>query len=345
MMTKLADSIKHWTAQRLSIFGRVHAARSYIGSKSWYLATMIPPAPKCLKRLTAMLWRFLQTNSSMDLAVPSNRFYSPWSKAFLAQSMVRGGLNVQDYETQLSATLAKWIFKLADPRHVASWKALPFYFFEERFPGMGLSILSADPIITKSFGNEAGRWCGFLRAWLQTGFEFSKPPKDYHCILNEPLWFNRHLYYSNQNKNGRPFGKPIEDKLIKCGFVRISDLLVNTSNPDNLRFLSDDEVLARTRSTTILTDAVHKLVWDFVPLGWKVIVTQKIREPFELGDWFVEHSTATDVRPPTVYNVKTIAQSLLLGEAYSFSDTDSYVLRRCTLQAVRLLPVSQVIKA
>lgn len=34
MVKNLADSIKHWTAQRLSIFGRVHAARSYIGSKS-----------------------------------------------------------------------------------------------------------------------------------------------------------------------------------------------------------------------------------------------------------------------------------------------------------------------
>jgi hypothetical protein len=41
MIKKLSDSIKHWTAQHLSIFGRVHAARSYIGSKSWYLATMI----------------------------------------------------------------------------------------------------------------------------------------------------------------------------------------------------------------------------------------------------------------------------------------------------------------
>jgi hypothetical protein len=36
MISKLAESIKHWSAQRLSIFGRIHAARSYIGSKSWY---------------------------------------------------------------------------------------------------------------------------------------------------------------------------------------------------------------------------------------------------------------------------------------------------------------------
>jgi hypothetical protein len=34
MISKLAESIKHWSAQRLSIFGRIHAARGYIGSKS-----------------------------------------------------------------------------------------------------------------------------------------------------------------------------------------------------------------------------------------------------------------------------------------------------------------------
>jgi hypothetical protein len=51
----------------------------------------------------------------------------------------------------LSATLAKWIFKLIDPRHLASWKSLPFYFFNDHCPGLGSSIFLAAPIITKSF--------------------------------------------------------------------------------------------------------------------------------------------------------------------------------------------------
>jgi hypothetical protein len=96
MIKKLSDSIKHWTAQHLSTFGRVHGARSYIGSKSWYLASTIPPSSKCLERLTSMLWRFVQTNSNLDLTKSSNRYYSPWSKAFLAQTLTQGGLNAQD---------------------------------------------------------------------------------------------------------------------------------------------------------------------------------------------------------------------------------------------------------
>jgi hypothetical protein len=62
MISKMAKSIKHWTSQNLSVFGRIHAARSYVGSSSWYLATMIPPERKCVRRLTSMLWGFLQTN-------------------------------------------------------------------------------------------------------------------------------------------------------------------------------------------------------------------------------------------------------------------------------------------
>jgi hypothetical protein len=165
----------------------------------------------------------------------------------------------EDYETQLTATFAKWIFKSTDPRHLASWKALPFYFFEERFPGMGLSIFLADSTITQNFGRNAGRWFGFLQAWLQSCFYFAAPPKDYHCILNESIWFNRHLTYLNVNKNGRPFGKPIEDKLIRCGLTHIFDLLSNTADASReLRFISFDKAQARTGSKK-LADVIHKI--------------------------------------------------------------------------------------
>lgn len=345
MIKKLADSIKSWTAQRLSIFGRVHAARSYIGSKSWYLATMIPPASKCLKTLTSMLWRFLQTNANMDLGAPSNRYYSPWSKAFLAQDAVSGGLNVQDYEAQLTATLAKWVFKLADPRHIASWKALPFQFFEERFPGMGLSLLSADPCIARNFGRNAGRWFGFLQAWLQSGLHVAEPPKDYHCILNESLWFNRHLLYPPKNKNGRPFGKCIEDKLIRCGFTRVSDLLSSVTNNENApMFMSDDEAEARTGSKH-LANIIHQIIYDVIPLGWKIVVHRRIREPFIRGDWFIEQSAAAAAECPTVYQVRNVTQTLIVGEAYSCLMAGSSMLIKSTPLTVRLLQTDDVVKA
>jgi hypothetical protein len=106
MISKMAKSIKHWTSQNLSVFGRIHAARSYVGSKSWYLATMIPLERKCLRRLTSMLWGFLQTNNNPDISSVSNRYYSSWPKQLLVQPSLEGGLNAHDYELQLTATLA-----------------------------------------------------------------------------------------------------------------------------------------------------------------------------------------------------------------------------------------------
>lgn len=346
MIEKLAKSIKHWSAQRLSVFGRVHAARSYIGSKSWYLASMIPPAPKCLKRLTSMLWRFLQRNAETDLTVVSNRYYSPWSKAFLAQPLVRGGLNVQHYELQLTATLAKWIFKLIDPRHIASWKAFPFYFFDKRFPGLGPSIFIADPIITKSFGCTDGRWFGFLRSWLLSGSHVSKPPKDYLCILNESLWFNRHMQVDPyRNKRGRSFCKSTEDRLIQFGFTHVSSLISSTQNdPDKLYFLSYEESMARTGSR-VLADAIKKIIYDRLPFGWTMIVHRKIREPFQVGDWFIDQSAADVDKPATVYRVSNVAHTLILGEAYSMVNCETGLLLKSSPIAIVLLPVCQIIKA
>jgi hypothetical protein len=166
MISKLAESMKHWSCQRLSIFGRIHAARNYIGSKTWYLATVIPPKSKCLKRLSAMIWKFLFNNKNLDIQDPSNRYYAPWPKTVLIQPSLAGGLHAQDFESQLCATLAKWIFKLVDPRHLASWKSFPFHFFDELFPGQGCSIFIADPIIVRSFGADPDRWPAYVRAWL-----------------------------------------------------------------------------------------------------------------------------------------------------------------------------------
>jgi hypothetical protein len=46
LLSKLSDSVKHWAAQKLSIFGRIHAARSYIGVKHGFWLQWFPKATK-----------------------------------------------------------------------------------------------------------------------------------------------------------------------------------------------------------------------------------------------------------------------------------------------------------
>jgi hypothetical protein len=106
LLSKLSDSVKHWAAQKLSVFGRIHAARSYIGGKAWFLATMVPPNPKGLKKLTALLWAYVQNNAVIDVA-ESNAHYSPWSRQLLVQQVAAGGLNAQDPATFLNAIQAR----------------------------------------------------------------------------------------------------------------------------------------------------------------------------------------------------------------------------------------------
>ena len=120
LLLKLSDSIKHWTSQKLSVFGRVHAARTYIGGQAWFLATMVPPNPKGLKRLSAMLWAYVQNNSWLNISEDSNRHYSPWPRLTLCHKLASGGLNAQNYEAFLTVIHAKSIFKLLVPRLLAS---------------------------------------------------------------------------------------------------------------------------------------------------------------------------------------------------------------------------------
>jgi hypothetical protein len=98
ILNKLTKSIQHWSAQNLPIYGRVHAARSYIGGQAWFLANIVPPNTKSFKRFTSMLWAFVQNNANLG---DSNRHYSPWSRQTLVQQKSEGGLNAQDFDAHL----------------------------------------------------------------------------------------------------------------------------------------------------------------------------------------------------------------------------------------------------
>jgi hypothetical protein len=148
------------------------------------------------------------------------------------------------------------------------------------------------------------------------------PPKDYHCILNESIWFNRHLTYPNVNKKKRPFGKPIDDKLIRCDFSHVFDSLSSTADASTeLKSISLDKAQARIGSKK-LAEVIHKIIYQIIPFSWLMIVNRRIREPFQAGEWFIEESATTSAaRPATKFKVRNVTQSLLLGEAYSFSET------------------------
>jgi hypothetical protein len=278
----LTKSIQHWSAQNLTVFGRVNAARSYLGGQAWFLANMVPPISASLKRFTALLWAFVQNNSILG---DSNHHYSPWSRQTLIQKRSAGGLTAQDFEFHLSALHAKWIFKLLDTRHVASWKSLPFHFFRQSFiPGVGDSAFIMDASFSKCADQIPARWKAFLKAWFDTRVIVAPPPLDFECILNEPIWFNRFLYLKSDPTHGRLPTKAREVCLFNKGFNHLLDLLPSSHDAGSLYnpWLSKEEAVVRTGSTRLANSLLS--IIDLIPIEWSKIVWKKQREPFLCGD-------------------------------------------------------------
>jgi hypothetical protein len=314
LLLKLQDFIKHWVAQKLTVYGRVHAARSYIGGKAWFLATMVPPDGKGLKRFPMMLGAFIQNNGKLQ--TDSNRHYSAWSRSTLIKPFIEGGLNAQDPELQMKATHSKWIFKLLDPRHIASWKSLPFHFFQTVIPGFGESIFLADPSIIKFLPSSfSSRWSSYLEAWLSGTLKIDAPPMDLHCILNEPFRFNTFLYLPCDKTHGRILKSNLKIRLVKMGFLHLKDLYsFSNSKGGSSPWFSRVEAIAKTE-TVRLGEALMSVI-GLIPASWSKVVLTKSREPFQVGSWCIRDEPATSQVPRFIYKVAEIRSNKLLCTRY-----------------------------
>jgi hypothetical protein len=199
MVKKLYRSICQWILKHLSIYGRICAAKSYIAIKSWYLASVIPPKPKVISQLKAILWNFVQNNKCFEEDATTNRYHSRWSSNTLRHTLLNGGLNAQQFDFQLAALRSKWIVQLIDPSIPASWKQLPYSNLMKI--GLGNSLFIADKSVL-TLKSIPSRWKSYLTGWFAPGFYVAEPPLDFDCILNESLWFNRFI----KKKNGQSFG-------------------------------------------------------------------------------------------------------------------------------------------
>jgi hypothetical protein len=80
-----------------------------MASKFWYLASVIPPKPKVISKLKAVLWNFVQNNKCFEEDATTNRYHSRWSSNTLRHTLLNGGLNAQQFDFQLAALHSKWI--------------------------------------------------------------------------------------------------------------------------------------------------------------------------------------------------------------------------------------------
>jgi hypothetical protein len=65
-------SLKQWIPKHLTIYGRNCAAKSYVASKSLFLPSIIPPSPKAVSKINAILWNLIQSNSCLEEDQPTD---------------------------------------------------------------------------------------------------------------------------------------------------------------------------------------------------------------------------------------------------------------------------------
>jgi hypothetical protein len=263
MIQKFYRSIQQWIPKYLSVFGRVCAAKSYIASKSWYLASVIPPKPKTISKLNVVLWNEIHDNSCLKEDAPTIRYYARWSAQTLRQPLQNGGLNAQQYNFQLSALHSKWIFSLLNPAVKASWASLLL----QNLVGIGLdrSIFIADKSVL-TLRNILFHWKSYLEGWFSAGYHVSPPPADYECLLNESLLYNRFI----KKENGHSFGHYLTyDRFIANSGPRfIADIVAkSTVSSSQLRFLDAGELKTRLglKTAKVLFDLIQ-----CIPIDWRI---------------------------------------------------------------------------
>lgn len=317
LVTKVHSTIKKWIPKHLSLFERVVAAKGYIASKTWYAASAVPPQERFLSRISAMLWNFVQNNKAFEEECGSNKRFSRWQQQTLLQPFQAGGINMQDYEVQLQATHASWIFKLLNPCFSQKWKVLPRYFLTQS--GLQDAIFISHPSVLKSYF-PSNRWALYLRAWLLSNLNVAQPPSDFECILNEALWYNRFIL----DANGVPYKPPKSAVLLtNPPPIFIADIVARDSasvvTTSKLRFLDAPELYIKHGPR--MAQQILRII-PSISVYWRKCLTAKIREAFQRDEWVVLRSEAVRTPPTKIFRIiDTSIRGKIMAEPHILSKT------------------------
>jgi hypothetical protein len=325
MIQKFYRSIREWIPKHLTVYGRICAAKSYIASKSWYLASVIPPQPKAISKIKAVLWNFVQNNNCLEEDATNNHYLSRWSSNTLRQTLQNGGLNAQQFDFQLAALHSKWIVQLIDPSTKASWKALPYSNLMEN--GLDNSLFIADKSVL-TLKSIPSRWKSYLTGWFAPGLSVAEPPMDFECLLNESLWFNRFI----RKENGQSFGHYLtHQKTVSNGGPFFISDIVKKFAPGGacikLTFLNEPELRAKYDANT--AKVLVSLI-ECIPLHWRAVIYTKVREPFLPHDWIVERKYVlrSATRPPEfIYRIAQCLSGKVTAAKYTIDPSNLLVSR------------------
>ena len=122
---KLENTLNRWKDRHLTIYGKKTLLRTFAVAHIVYLAALFPLPATVIQKLTRVMFSFLWVNNHERIA--RETYFLP---------LDRGGLGIPDLWTVSTAMLTKWVNKITDSKHTATWINLAHY-----WTGTALSTL------------------------------------------------------------------------------------------------------------------------------------------------------------------------------------------------------------
>jgi hypothetical protein len=223
-MQQIRKHLIRWSANKLSLAGRIMVSNQVVLSSIWYLASCTDFSGKSLKLARAAVRNYVWSGRLDSRA----RARVKWSTAVLP--IVRGGVKILDPEWQASALLVKLLIRGMSTGY-EPWKTLVRHRVAQtkqsrrgHWPAHANWIMNSAHLVQQG----SSMWQGVLKAWstLQTGLE-QLDPQSWVEIARQPIFGNRFL----TNEQGIQWGTEPKSYL-KWWFERNVRTLQDIARPD-----------------------------------------------------------------------------------------------------------------
>lgn len=261
MLSQIRKHLLSWSANKLSLAGRIMVSNQVVLSSIWYLASCTDLSGKSLKLARAAVRNYMWSGKRDTKA----RARVKWSTTVLP--IVRGGVKTLDPEWQASALLVKLLIRGMSVGY-EPWKSLVRYRVAQtkqsrrgRWPAHANWIMNSAHIVQQG----SSMWQGVMRAWstIQTGLE-QQDPQGWAEIARQPIFGNRLL----TSEKGIQWGTEFRTNMRWWAEKKVNTLQ-DIARPDGQGWNTLTELgrLRRTNvATQLYTRVVRSIPWPAIPL-------------------------------------------------------------------------------
>ena len=187
MLSQIRKHLLSWSANKLSLAGRILISNQVVLSSIWYLASCTDLSGKALKLARAAVRNYVWSGKRDTRA----RARVKWSTTVLP--IVRGGVKLLDPEWQASALLVKLLIRGLSVGY-EPWKTLVRYRVAQtkqsrrgRWPTHANWIMNSAHLVKQG----STMWQGVMKAWstIQSGLE-QQDPQSWSEIVRQPIFGN-----------------------------------------------------------------------------------------------------------------------------------------------------------